>query len=290
MNQTFAEIKREIHGLEDAVRLACVWEAAAPKLGNVNPNAAFNDCDFEDFRRAANAIAPILGCPARTTRLGNDVLEAVRATRHVTRANVNLGIILLIAPLSRCRRDSDMTAVLSDLNEADSANVYEAIRLASPGGMKQADVSHQDDVQIATTPVQLIDVMRQAAHRDQIAMQYATNFRNFFEQVVPVIDEEVSKSIELGEAILVSQLRLMSMTNDTLIARKCGNAMADQARAHAISCLRNDSSQARQQLDDWLRADGNRRNPGTTADMIAAGLFWLLKGGISAHSVGSSTT
>jgi triphosphoribosyl-dephospho-CoA synthase len=26
-------------------------------------------------------------------------------------------------------------------------------------------------------------------------------------------------------------------------------------------------------LDFWLRSDGNRRNPGTTADLIAAALF-----------------
>jgi triphosphoribosyl-dephospho-CoA synthase len=36
------------------------------------------------------------------------------------------------------------------------------------------------------------------------------------------------------------------------------------------------------ELDFWLRSDGHRRNPGTTADLIAAGLFvglregWLL--------------
>ncbi|MFC1759755.1 triphosphoribosyl-dephospho-CoA synthase [Planctomycetota bacterium] len=29
-------------------------------------------------------------------------------------------------------------------------------------------------------------------------------------------------------------------------------------------------------LDFWLRSDGNRRNPGTTADLIAAGLFVAL--------------
>ena len=31
------------------------------------------------------------------------------------------------------------------------------------------------------------------------------------------------------------------------------------------------------ELDNWLRAEGNARNPGTTADLIAAGLFVLLR-------------
>jgi triphosphoribosyl-dephospho-CoA synthase len=31
-----------------------------------------------------------------------------------------------------------------------------------------------------------------------------------------------------------------------------------------------------QALDKWMREEGHRRNPGTTADLIAAGLFVLL--------------
>ena len=30
-------------------------------------------------------------------------------------------------------------------------------------------------------------------------------------------------------------------------------------------------------FDFWLRSDGHRRNPGTTADLIAAALFVLLR-------------
>jgi triphosphoribosyl-dephospho-CoA synthase len=32
-------------------------------------------------------------------------------------------------------------------------------------------------------------------------------------------------------------------------------------------------------FDFWLRSDGHRRNPGTTADLIAAALFVLLREG-----------
>ena len=33
-------------------------------------------------------------------------------------------------------------------------------------------------------------------------------------------------------------------------------------------------------FDAWLRADGHRRNPGTTADLIAATLFAALRDGL----------
>ncbi|HJQ80918.1 MAG TPA: triphosphoribosyl-dephospho-CoA synthase, partial [Lacipirellulaceae bacterium] len=32
-------------------------------------------------------------------------------------------------------------------------------------------------------------------------------------------------------------------------------------------------------FDGWLREDGHRRNPGTTADLVAAGLYVLLREG-----------
>ena len=34
------------------------------------------------------------------------------------------------------------------------------------------------------------------------------------------------------------------------------------------------------EFDTWLRADGHRRNPGTTADLVAASLFVALREGI----------
>ncbi|MCS6850573.1 MAG: triphosphoribosyl-dephospho-CoA synthase, partial [Gemmataceae bacterium] len=40
------------------------------------------------------------------------------------------------------------------------------------------------------------------------------------------------------------------------------------------------SPQAQADFDAWLRADGQRRNPGTTADLVAASLFAALRQGI----------
>jgi triphosphoribosyl-dephospho-CoA synthetase len=43
---------------------------------------------------------------------------------------------------------------------------------------------------------------------------------------------------------------------------------------------------ALEKLDDFLRADGNRRNPGTSADLTAATLFVALREGIIAPPFG----
>src|SRR6187397_2448274 len=80
--------------------LACYLEATAPKPGNVSPGQPFADVRYEDFLASAEAIArPFEGvgrCP-----LGETILLAVEATAARTRANTNLGIVLLLAPLAR---------------------------------------------------------------------------------------------------------------------------------------------------------------------------------------------
>jgi triphosphoribosyl-dephospho-CoA synthase len=66
---------------------------------------------------------------------------------------------------------------------------------------------------------------------------------------------------------------------DSLIARKCGMSIARQAQGLASRTLQAGRPgderylSALSELDFWLRSDGHRRNPGTSADLIAAGLF-----------------
>jgi triphosphoribosyl-dephospho-CoA synthase len=83
-----------------AAQLACLLEASAPKPGNVSPGRDFADLRYEDFVAAAAAIGePLSEADARP--LGATIRLAVEATRRHARTNVNLGIVLLLAPLVR---------------------------------------------------------------------------------------------------------------------------------------------------------------------------------------------
>jgi triphosphoribosyl-dephospho-CoA synthase len=275
--ESFRDIKRRIVDKQSAIRVACELEATAPKLGNVHPAHSFSDCSHQDFMTAAARIAPVLAGDCGQTCLGQRILHAVTQTRAVTDANVNLGIILLIAPLAMIDSPADMPRLLKSLNPQDGQDVFEAIRLSSPGGMKRDDVDKKQDVsERATGPVDLVAAMTHAAHRDRIALQYADDFDDFFCNVVPVVDEALHSELSVLDGIVNVQLRLMAKYADTLIARKCGDAVAEEARVRAAKCLEADSPPSRADFDRWLRADGNRRNPGTTADFIAAALYWLL--------------
>ncbi|MEI8019037.1 MAG: triphosphoribosyl-dephospho-CoA synthase, partial [Schlesneria sp.] len=79
---------------------------------------------------------------------------------------------------------------------------------------------------------------------------------------------------------------IMSCWPDTLIARKCGWAIAEEASLRARMLIDDTGVDFKLdpgrlgEFDAWLRADGHRRNPGTTADLIAATLFAALRDGL----------
>jgi triphosphoribosyl-dephospho-CoA synthase len=263
--------------------LACLWEVSAPKPGNVHRGADFEDLTFEDFLTSAALIARAMEAAACGAAVGTVVLEAVRATRAAVGKNTNLGTVLLLAPLARVPRDRPLAAgvaeVLAGLAADDARDVYEAIRLAQPGGMGRAERYDLFD----GPPSSLLDAMRQSAERDLVARQYVVDFAGVLEVVVPWLLEELSAGLSLSQAIIHLQMRLMARFPDSLIARKCGPALARQSAAWAESVLQSGAPgeetyhAALADFDFWLRSDRNRRNPGTTADLIAAGLFAALR-------------
>src|SRR5262245_38991564 len=80
-------------------QIACILDVAANKPGNVSFMYAFGDMGTVDFLVSAAAIAPVLD-QAPLRRVGDTILDCIRETRKVTRANTNLGIVLLLAPLA----------------------------------------------------------------------------------------------------------------------------------------------------------------------------------------------
>jgi triphosphoribosyl-dephospho-CoA synthase len=262
--------------------MACIWEATARKPGNVHRFRDFDDTGYLDFLLSAAAVAPVLADAANQS-VGATVLQAIQRTRAVARANTNLGIVLLLAPLAKAEPWSDgrsgVSAVLETLSVDDAKLVYEAIVLAGAGGLGQ--VPEQDVHGVAT--VTLREAMALAADRDCIARQYGNGFADVFDQGAPAILAGIERTGCLERGIIHAHLRLMSLLPDTLIARKRGPSEAKESAQRAAAVLAAgwpETPAGRRglaELDDWLREVGHQRNPGTTADLIAAGLFVLLR-------------
>jgi len=271
------------HSVGTCATLACLWEATAAKPGNVTRGADFAGLTYVDFITSAAAIGPCLE-RAREWGVGRSVLEAVRATQAAVGTNTNLGTILLLSPLAVVSPDqplhTGLPRVLDRLHADDTRLVFEAIRLARPGGMGQVA---QADVREPPPPtLKLIEAMQLAAKRDSVARQYV----NGFQQVFTTADRLVAAStrgLPLSEAIVYAFLQLLSELPDSLISRKCGPDRAAAVTARAAKVVEDfepvgDAYQtAVGELDFYLRSDGHRMNPGTSADIVAAALFVLLR-------------
>jgi triphosphoribosyl-dephospho-CoA synthase len=263
--------------------LACIWEATAAKPGNVYRGADFDDLTYADFLASATVIGPIVD---RTPDqgVGPTVLTAVAATRAAVATNTNLGMLLLIAPLAAVDGglplSAGVEAVLTGLSYEDTCCVYGAIPLAQPGGLGEVDEADVNEAPPAG--LTLRNAMAMAADRDLIARQYVNGFVEVF-CTAERIERHVADGQPLGEAIVIAFLELLAAEPDSLIARKAGLDAAREVSQHAATILDSrrhgdDAFQAmRAEYDFWLRADGHRRNPGTTADVIAAALFVLLR-------------
>jgi triphosphoribosyl-dephospho-CoA synthase len=166
-----------------------------------------------------------------------------------------------------------LSHVLSSLSLDDARHVYAAIRLAQPGGLGKSD---EQDISVEPT-VTLLDAMRLAADHDLVARQYANDFAEVFEVVLPALRSAISDGQSTETAIIHSYLTVLSRIPDTLIVRKVGREMAEKVSRRAAGVLSN--SESIDNFDRWLRADGHRRNPGSTADLITAALFVALSDG-----------
>lgn len=261
--------------------LASIWEATAAKPGNVHRGADFPDMTYAQFLTSAAIVGPILE-QAPQRGVGATVLDAVKATRLAVDANTNLGMLLLMAPLAACGKQitQDRVAkILEQLSVEDTHLVYEAIEWARPGGLGEVD---QADVNNPPPDIPLHEAMQLAADRDLVARQYCNNFAEVLERS-SLIGLGLVGGMSINDIVVRAFLGLLSDEPDSLIARKCGHEMAAEVSRRATTVLALEDPQAYDaalaDFDFWLRADGNRRNPGTTADLIAAALFVVLAQG-----------
>ncbi len=185
-----------------------------------------------------------------------------------------------------------ISQVLETLNANDSDQVFAAIRAAKPGGM--GTVPEGDINNSAKSEIGLVPAMKLAADRDLIARQFTNGFEQVFQDALPLLVEGMQYFQRPSSAIVFAHVSLMARFPDSLIQRKCGTKVAEHSQMLAQRALdqfpestdvssrrpRLDSSESLElywdavgELDFWLRSDGHRRNPGTTADLIAAGLF-----------------
>ncbi|MFP4481951.1 MAG: triphosphoribosyl-dephospho-CoA synthase [Thermovirgaceae bacterium] len=265
-----------------AAQIACQLEVSADKPGNVTYGKPFEDVSVEQFLASAFAIGPAFS-KACSSRTGQLVLEAVRDTKILAGFNTNLGIVLLLAPLAKAalRKEEGtlrerLSLVLRETDERDTQDVYEAIRLASPGGLKEMP---RYGVMGPIPKIALMEAMAEASAWDSIAAEYCSDFKIVFTFGLPALEQARHRIPRMREAVTHTFLTLLSEVPDTLISRKNTPEAAQKVSLMARDVLEAGSVMSRNgrsmihEMDLFLRDDRNALNPGTTADLLAAVLF-----------------
>lgn len=295
----------------EQIRIAIVRECSAPKLGNVYPGVDFADMSYETFCEAAAAIGSevdeLLRSQGRSTNeldVGDYCVRMVHGMMKAVGKNTSLGTILLLAPLIAAKEKSEqLDQVLRSMSPRDASLVYESIRLANPGGMGKT--AEMDVAQHA--PPSLKEAMQFASSYDDVALQYVGDFalvktlayrisslvskpddiRTNDTPYVSLMPTSTPQEVLFDHAIQRIQIELLAERIDSLIARKSGMEKAIEIRNRCRELIPYSPSHRAWQerwaeLDRWMRSMKSSQgkqlaNPGTTADLIAAAIFFCLQ-------------
>ncbi len=274
-----------------AVQASFLDDVYALKPGNVSVYADGHDMSSRDFIRSAEICTPIL-CE-RTTRFGRRILDAVHDTMTEVGYNTNLGMLLLFVPIIRAVEDiqpdgiyglrQGLSKVLREIDRADTEDVFNAIRLANPGGL-----GHADRHDVGERPdCGLIEAMRAASERDYIAAQYVHGFEDVVSTGFNNIKYFVNCWNSVEWATVACYLVFMSSLQDSHIRRKFGVQTAEYVRTTATPIADRftriaEPDTMRDELMDYDRDLKKKNiNPGTSADLTVASVlvYRLLFGG-----------
>lgn len=310
-----------------AGEIACLLEVSAtPKPGNVHRLRDFKDVRFEDFLAAGVTLGPWLeklslqGKNIREKKinwqelsLGKHIKEAIKHSSLFHRkTNTNLGIILLLCPLSVAAGYSGSSIpitnetflpvlspaelrtavqkVLINSTVADAVHVSEGIRLRSPGGLQKVpkyDLNNNHLIEeLEKDEITLFELMKECQKRDNICLELGEFYPITFNIGLPTLHKTFESCQDINLAIIQAYLTIMQTYPDTFVARMASHKKAVELGKQAGEILQQGGSltvngrRLLEEFDIMLQENDQKINPGTTADLTAASLFtFLLTGG-----------
>ncbi|MDD2644020.1 MAG: triphosphoribosyl-dephospho-CoA synthase [Methanobacteriaceae archaeon] len=269
-----------------------------PKPGNVHRTRDFFDMSFEDFLISGVVTQNIITSSATQAKeilkdndyskahIGKYILEAVKETDNWIKNNTNLGIMMLEVPIAQAASISnDFTEIQENIGKLldattveDAVNLYDAINLASAGGMgEQEEYDVQSDNakdELRKNNQTMYDVLEISAGWDQLAFELTNKMPKIFDIGFKTFDE-LRKDKRTNTATVQTFLTLLSKVPDTLISRKYGEEEASKVSESAKTLLNEYGEEYFDKdlnyFDDYLYE--NNYNPGTTADLTAASIM-----------------
>ena len=282
--------------ISEIAQIASVLEVSGyPKPGNVHRTRDFEDMVFEDFLISGIAIGDsvksicILSKEKKNDlsklNLGFHILEGVKNTFNWVENNTNLGIIMLLMPISAAASISsyfneiqgNVGKILKQTTVNDAINLYEAINLADAGGMgeqSEFDLKSSDAVnELIEKNQTMFDVLKISSSWDKLGYELTHEMEFIFKTGYPTY-HKLKKEHSLNYANIITFLTILSEIPDTLISRKYGSGVAEEVSKNAKNVLDSPKDELLDNIkdfDDFLFE--NKLNPGTTADLTAASIM-----------------
>ena len=304
----------KLNFIANSARLASVLEVSSMKPGNVNPVHNFENTRFEHFLTGSISLGDAVRSAAfsgykNNVKIGEHILKGVSDIKNShAGGNTHLGILMLFIPAASaagvCLSEGDygmgnlqrnVSKILSSTTVDDAINLCRAIKHANAGGLCAVDASVGADKfdinnenineELIKNNLNFYNLMKLSKERDRIAEELTAGMSITFEHA-RVLEKIYAKTGDIFPAVVQTYLMILSKFPDTLISRKCGFEKAGEV-SHAASnvielggVFTREGGNAIENFDKCLREKGNKLNPGTTADIIAASLFTTLLSGL----------
>jgi triphosphoribosyl-dephospho-CoA synthase len=309
------QVDERARQISKCLELAILLETSVNKPGNVNRMNGFESTRYEHFLASAVAVTSSFELAAQrgiSTSQGEISVSAVEVGQIIKESvtNINawqhggntlLGTVILLSPIAvaagmvstseenfmQTMRET-VKAVVEATTPWDAVNLYEAIRIAKPGGLggsSQLDVNDPNSVdRILKEGISLYQIFKIASEYDLISSEWVNDYHITFDTAYPSLTQQL-KSDKLDAAVIHAFLKVLAENPDTLIARKTSAEKARRISLEAREILELgglDTMKGKESLNKFdlrLRSSSNLLNPGTTADIIAAALALCLLAG-----------
>jgi triphosphoribosyl-dephospho-CoA synthase len=285
-------------------QIASILEVSGhPKPGNVHRTQDFEDMVFEDFLMSGIAIGNTMEKAAgrglkyqkdnelHKIRLGELIKEAVMETYRWVENNTNLGIIMLLTPLSAAAGSiQDFNSLRDKVNDMmlattpqDAVDLYDAINIADAGGMgKREDLdvgSEKAKEELLEKDINMFDVLKISSTWDALAYELTHKMPVSFKLGYPTY-KELKKVHGNNNATVQTFLTILASKPDTLISRKYDQSVSARVKADAKIILDKGGILTEEGRSLLVKFDQdlmkNKCNPGTTADLTASSLMIAL--------------
>ncbi len=298
--------------ISQCLQLGMLLEVSSQKPGNVTLSSGFNGTKFEHFLASAVASIPSFENAALrgiSVLEGNLELQDLGIGKIIQNCleeisvwqkggNTLLGTIILFVPIAAAAGmthlednfdllllRANIKKVIHSTTSKDAFHLYSAFDSIKPGGLNKAPdfdlTSAESKKRLLVENVSLYDVFKIAASYDDVCSEWISNYSISIDLAYPYLLNQM-QTRDLNTSIVHTYLKILSKHPDTLISRKVGSKISQEISSEANNLLEMgglDTKDGRKGLiafDKKLRKDGNHLNPGTTADLIAATLSFLV--------------